>query len=450
MRRPLFVCLLAVLTASCHRPQPPSPPSGHFIPFDQFLGEARNSQFTDYATRPGAKVRDAAAFEEMRQHILAMYDGARVVSSFTVEGAYVDCLTTDTQPSVRLQHIARIETPPPSSGTAAFEQGHAPGRLRPAPSLLREGLRDAFGHPVSCAAGTIPMARLTLEKLVRYQTLLFFFSKDGEGGGRIPTRPREPEAPETGSVVHKYAHASQDVKNFGGNSWLNLWSPKVADSARMSLSQQWYVGGSGSKTQTVEGGWQVAEDHYDTKKAALFIYWTADDYDDTGCYNLECSGFVQTNNNWYLGGPWNHYSSSGGTQWGFELQWKYFHGNWWMFLRGPGSYEAVGYYPGSIYGNGQLAHSAESIDYGGEATGKSSWPEMGSGQFADKGWRKAAFQNTIFLIPRDEDGGVGVWADLSKSEPSPKCYTIDLVPASRGGDWGTYFYFGGPGGKTCE
>ncbi len=71
-----------------------------------------------------------------------------------------------------------------------------------------------------------------------------------------------------------------------------LRNPLVADPARTSISQQWYAAGSGTTTQTVEGGWQVAEKHYSTKNAALFIYWTADNYDKTGCYNIECSGFA--------------------------------------------------------------------------------------------------------------------------------------------------------------
>src|SRR6185369_1026606 len=111
-----------------------------------------------------------------------------------------------------------------------------------------------------------------------------------------------------------------------GNSWLNLWNP-VVDKDNESISQQWYSGGSGGSTQTLEGGWQVLENKYDTKKAVLFTYWTADNYDKTGCYNLDCSGFVQVNNHWYLGGTWSSYSTTGGTQWGFEMQWKYYRGN---------------------------------------------------------------------------------------------------------------------------
>jgi hypothetical protein len=67
------------------------------------------------------------------------------------------------------------------------------------------------------------------------------------------------------------------------------------------------------------------------------------------------------------------------------------------------------------------------------------------------GWIRAAFQNTIFYIPRDEDDGVGVWADLSTTvESLATCYTISYVPASSGGNWGSYFFFGGPSGTTCN
>jgi hypothetical protein len=447
--RSLLVIVAVAMLASCARPQGP-PPQGGFIPFAQFLKSVNDAQFADYAKREGARVRDQAAFDEMRKHILTMYDNVKQVSSFTVDNNYFDCITIDTQPSVRLQRLPRIEAPPTGSTTNAYMAGKVPGDGKSAPSRLTEGQVDAFGNRVSCPDGTIPMARLTLEVLTRYETLRFFFSKDGNGKGELPPASRRDDRPEEGSVVHKYAHATQAVSNFGGNSWLNLWNPVVADQARMSLSQQWYAAGSGASTQTVEGGWQVAEKHWSTKNAVLFIYWTADKYDKTGCYNTECAGFVHINKNWYLGGPWTSYSQQGETQWGFGMQWKYFRGNWWLFLKGPGNYEAVGYYPGSIYGQGQMSRSAERIDYGGEVTGTTTWPQMGSGQFAKEGWQKAAFQNTIFYIPRDEDDGVGVWAILNKVENSPKCYTIDLVSAANGGNWGTYFFFGGPGGTVCE
>jgi hypothetical protein len=105
---------------------------------------------------------------------------------------------------------------------------------------------------------------------------------------------------------------------------------------------------------------------------------------------------------------------------------------------GSGFFEAVGYYPTSIYNGGQLSQNLNSF------------PQMGSGDFAENGFGEAAFQNQIFYIPQDEDAGLGVWADLSIYDQSPvSCYKIELAYWPNGGDWGTYFYFGGPGGLGC-
>jgi hypothetical protein len=445
-----LVLALAALSSCTKAPPKPPPTGGQFVPFAEFLKRVRTATFADYAKREGSRVRDSAAFEEMRRHILTMYDGVKQVSTFVVGDDYFDCITVETQPSLRLRGLREPAPAPKGSANAGYGGGKPPGEVRAAPSPLTEGLADRFGNKVSCPNGSIPMERLTLERLTRYETLRQFFSKDGKGGGELPPESGREQKPEGESTVHKYAAGRQSISNFGGNSWLNLWNPAVADKDHFSLSQQWYASGSGDSAQTVEGGWQVYENKYSTKKAVLFIYWTADGYGSTGCYNLDCTGFVQINGNWYLAGPWSQYSTSGGTQWGFEMQWKYFRGNWWLFLRGPGSYEAVGYYPGSQYNGGQMSRSATRATYGGEVTGTTTWPEMGSGQFANQGWQKAAFHHTIFYIPRDEDDGTGVWASLSAIQPSPKCYTVSIVSAADGGSWGTYLYFGGPGGSVCE
>ena len=146
------------------------------------------------------------------------------------------------------------------------------------------------------------MARLTLEKLTRFGTLDEFFGKGPPGGDQGgPAMAPEP---------HLYETGRQYVTNFGGNSWLNLWSP-VGD---FSISQQWYGAGWETERQTVEGGWQIYEKKYKTKKAVLFIYWTADNYGTLKCYNLDCVAFRQINKNWFLGGIWDHYSTIDGTQ----------------------------------------------------------------------------------------------------------------------------------------
>jgi hypothetical protein len=451
----LCLVLLLMLTACSFSPpaSPPTdtptpptgtpPPTGDFIPFADFFRQVDAARFEDYEGKEDVVVRDAAAFDEMRQHILRMYDGVEQVSSFVLDGQYVDCITIDSQPSVRLQNLERAEREAPEGGLPDGDgEGEPPGVYERIESPLRAGLTDAYGNAVRCADGSIPMMRLTLETLTRFETLDAFFSKGPDGRGQLPD-------PELSDDDHAYAASRQNIDNFGGNSWLNLWSPSVTTKNDFSLSQQWYAGGVGTaQQQTIEGGWQAYPTMYKDNNARLFIFYTADNYGTKKCYNLTCAAFVQTNSNLLIGGAWSGYSSTGGAQVGFEMQWKMFGTNWWLFIRGPGRYEAVGYYPASLYGTGQLSRNATQITYGGETTSSTgTYPPMGSGAFSNQGWQRAAFQNTIFYIPRNENGGVGVWATLSEIENAPSCYTMDITPFSSGGNWGTYFFYGGPGGN---
>jgi hypothetical protein len=411
-----------------------------------FLQRVEHATFDESARLPGAHVQDAQAFAEMRAYVQRMYAGVQQVSSFVSEGQYVDCITIASQPSVRQLGLTRIARAPAAVAPPEPLGGEAPGDIQYAPSLLTLDQTDPFGHPVSCADGTIPMQRLTLDTLVTFKTLQDFLAKGLDGHGVAPPFSDKP-VPE--SATHRYAVAVHDRPNVGGGSYLNLWNP----TAKFSLAQQWYVGedSSGAVMQTVEGGWIRYPGKFGSK-AVTFIYWTADNYNKTGCYNLECAGFVQTNSQWYLGGAWSNYSSTGGTQWGFGLEWKLDAGNWWLFVKGGGAYEPVGYLPTTLFNGGPLATAASGSAYGGETSifGSGAYPPMGSGQFASTGWQQAAYQHSLFYIPPNSSDLKGQWAlHLLISEPTPACYTINIPPPDRSGQWGSYFYFGGPGGSPC-
>jgi hypothetical protein len=415
-----------------------------FVSFPKFLETVQHAKFEDYKN---TYVKSKKAFQEMKTHILSMYDGVTLekVTSFVLEREHGDCIAIEEQPTMRKHGIKHTERRPPhltSGNRTSTEGGHGPGKFEYAESPLKLGLKDQFGNAISCPKHAIPMARLTLEKLTRFRTLSDFFAKSP---GKLEHHSkRGSEGP------HLHAYGSQKVDNFGGNSWLNIWNPK----GDFSLSQQWYLGGGGAQLQSVEGGWQVYPAHYHTDKAVLFIYRTVQDYaPNTGCYNLECSGFVQINHNWYLGGIWDHYSETNGPQWGFEMQWRLFNGNWWLFLKGPGDYEAVGYYPTSIFNGGPMSKKATLFEAGGEIIRDTvldhSWAPMGSGAPASKGYDVAAFQNQAYYIPPDENVRVGVWANFESHVEGPSCYSIDITNAPSAGSWGTYFFFGGPGGNKC-
>jgi len=389
-----------------------------FVSFKSFMAATSAARYGS-----GSAVRGARSFDQMRSYILATYRGVQVRHSYVYGGEYFDCITTRSQPSVRDQGIKTIARAP-RAAAAARPSGRA------AVSPLTLGLRDRYGDAVSCPAGTIPMLRMSLARMTRFPTLADYLAKSPGGKAR--------QALIKPGTAHRYAYGSQGVTNYGGNSTLNIWNP----SGPFTLAQQWYVNGSGAGTQTVEGGWV----HYPAKfgsKSVLFIFSTPNDY-SSGCYNLECAGFVQTSSSVALGGPFSNYSTHGGTQYIFGLQWQYYAGNWWMFYSGS----PVGYYPGSVFHGGPMATNSALTEYGGEAyTSGADWPQMGSGKFASAGWTQAAFQNTIFYIGHNSTGGnVAIWSSLNPVETNPACYTISYTGSASGGSWGTYFYFGGPGG----
>ena len=328
-------------------------------------------------------------------------------------------MVTTTQPSVRDLGISKLAAPPPAAPAVADPGARQASQIAP-------GLKDAYGNAVACPAGTIPMRRMTLEQTTKFPSLAAYLGKQPLGTASPTITPGGP---------HRYAVGYQNVSNHGSNSWLNVWNP----SGDFTLSQLWDVS-SASTTQTLESGWV----HYPAKfggNSVLFIFWTPNNY-ASGCYNLDCSGFVQTSSAATLGAGFNNYSTDGGTQYGFGLQYKWYQGNWWLFF----SNTALGYYPGSIYGSGPLAGGgANVVEFGGETyTAGSNWPQMGSGQFASAGWTHAAFQNTIFYIDTSD---VSQWTSLSPIVTNPACYTLSIVPASQGGSWGSYIWFGGPGGN---
>lgn len=377
----------------------------------------------------------------MRQHILNKYDGIDVQHSYLDEAGQVwDCIPIEQQPSLRGSQVG-VATPTdlPTSEQEVQEletRGHL---IEPQDC---PGQTDRLGNEMSCPSGTIPMRRVTLSEMARFRTLRDFFQKAPDGG----QHPRLSGARARLAESHKYAHASQFVKNIGGESRVNIWQPAINTGATQifSLSQHWYSGGSGSSLQTVECGWQVYPGKYGNANANLFIYWTADNYNKTGCYNLDCSAFVQTNPRWRLGGHLRPVSTTGGEQREIPFSFRLSKGNWWLYLQDEVAIDAVGYYPTSLFRGGQLATNATDIDYGGETYGTTSWSPMGSGAFAKEGYRKAAYQTNIRYYPPGSNNSKE--ASLTASQTSPSCYTIDVSNSTSRKE---HFYFGGPGGSSC-
>jgi hypothetical protein len=425
-----------------------SEPSG-IQPLRAYLEGLDSTDFVEYSTRATSRVSDEDAFGEMRSHISRLYEGVEAMHSFLdVDGGIIDCIPIEQQPALRGSREAIPTAPdlPPleaepddRTGTPTLG-GESEGRTdSPTKSQLSPDRRDWYGNAMNCPEGTIPMRRITLEDMARFETLQDFLRK-GPGGAGRPPRIAEPA---TVPVTHRWAHAYQNVTNGGGHSFLNIWQPAIGANQVFSLSQHWYVGGGGANLQTIECGWNVYPALYGgNAQPHLFTYWTADNYNTTGGYNLTGGAFVQTSSSFAPGMVVGPVSVSGGSQYSMELSYWLAGGRWWLYYNGTQGSNAIGYYPVTLYGSGALATQASEIDYGGETTGTTSFPAMGSGAFANAGWQRAAYQRTIGYWP--PQGGAMINASLTPSQGWPACYTAEVVLYAA--PWSETLWFGGPGG----
>jgi len=384
------------------------------------------------------RVKSPEERARMENYLAEYQKGQKVVKTIIgSSGEFIDCIDLYTQPGVRMNKIERNEIQFAPKTWQEFIKGDS--IVQPAEIETPDMLFMITGD--SCPKGAIPVRRLTMETLTRFETLEDFFRKGhgyiyppcGGGGGS--------------SAGHEYAHAARSVANLGAESVLNLWSPYVEKSNEFSLSQIWVVRGSGSNLETVEAGWQVYKDLYGDWRSHLFIYFTPDNYGSGGGYNLTTGAFVQVNNTVYIGGGFTNYSSLGGSQYTIKilLYKDGTNGHWW--LRYGNTW--VGYWPRNRFDDNGLRNQADRIDYGGEIVNtrpnnRHTRTDMGSGHWPYEGYSYAAYQRNIKYV--DVSNYYQNATGLNVSYTSDMCYDIHLYESSS--SWGVYFYFGGSGYNT--
>ncbi|CAJ2636197.1 unnamed protein product [Trifolium pratense] len=277
----------------------------------------------------------------------------------------------------------------------------------------------------SCPDGTIPVRRVTEQDLLRVSSI-------DEFGKKI-----------VNEYKHQHAVAVVDGGEFyGAKATINLWNPHIESPNEFSLAQIWIVSGTyGKDINTIEAGWQIYPKVYGDYRTRFFIYWTADAYKHTGCYNVKCPGFVQINKNFVIGGTLSPNSRYNGKQVNIKLSIVKCQqtGNWWLEL-GKGNY--LGYWPSSIFTH--LKDSATEIHWGGEIANskypKATSTQMGSGHFPNEGFKKAAYFRNLKVVDVDENEAP--MPQITYLLENTDCYTIMSKNSPK---WGDYFYYGGPG-----
>lgn len=267
------------------------------------------------------------------------------------------------------------------------------------------------------------------------------YRKKRNGLASVP-QPKKPHSMSENGHEHAIGYMQGDTY-YGAQATINVWSPSVQVPSEFSLSQMWLLAGSFTgDLNSIEAGWQVSPQLYGDYSPRLFTYWTTDAYQATGCYNLLCSGFVQTSNEIAIGAAVTPVSSIDSSQYDIRiLIWKDpIKGNWWMQF---GESYLVGYWPAAIFTH--LASSATMLEWGGEVVntqpyGHHSATSMGSGQFAEKGFAQASYVRNIKYV--DANNVLKTPVGMQTLAEHPNCYDIQ---SSVNPEWGAYFYYGGPG-----
>ncbi|KAM7464649.1 hypothetical protein LguiA_032770 [Lonicera macranthoides] len=370
--------------------------------------------------RPGKQLRKLKA---IRAHLMKI-NKPSLKTIQSPDGDLIDCVITHQQPA--FDH-------PQLKGQKPLDPPERPNGHNYPTDVSTENYQLWSLSGESCPEGTVPIRRTSEQDILRARSIRRF--------GR---KLRRPIRRDTSSNGHEHAVGYVSGNQYyGAKASINVWAPRVANKYEFSLSQMWVISGSfGNDLNTIEAGWQVSPELYGDNYPRFFTYWTTDAYQATGCYNLLCSGFVQTNNRIAIGAAISPTSSYRGGQFDISLLiWKDpKHGNWWLEF---GSGILVGYWPAFLFTH--LRNHASMVQFGGEtvnsrASGYHTWTQMGSGHFAGEGFGRASYFRNLQVV--DWDNSLIPLSNLRVLADHPNCYDI------RGGInrvWGNYFYYGGPG-----
>ncbi|KAI3915317.1 hypothetical protein MKX01_035576 [Papaver californicum] len=213
----------------------------------------------------------------------------------------------------------------------------------------------------SCPKGTIPIRRIRKQDLLRAGSLDRF----GMKSPYVFSNPNNTLYDITPNKTHNFGNLN--LTGGSNNLFLkfgdiNVWNLQVENPDREYTSGRIWVVNDDHFKETAEAGWIVHPRVYGDTATRFFVYWTADNSGQTGCFDLWCQGFVQTSSEIALGGKLDPISIIEGQQSHIPLfmYWDKNTQNWWLEFDG----KQVGYWPPELFG--LLKESAIMVQWGEE------------------------------------------------------------------------------------
>ncbi|KAJ4836359.1 hypothetical protein Tsubulata_025915 [Turnera subulata] len=346
------------------------------------------------------------------------------VRSFQNEdGSIFDCIEMNKQPAfdhpLLKNHTIQLQ---PSS----IPKGLFTTEVRARGASKRTG--------VDCPMGTVPIRRTTKEDLLKAKALSTSFTMA--------------QASPSGShhLATSGTAASPPQGFYGVTAIISVYNVTVSEN-QSSGAGIWLQSLVNGQLDGIHYGWQVNPTAYGDHRVRTVAYWTASS-GKTGCYNLLCSGFVQTSNKYPLGAELQA-SQPGGDNAHTMVVIIYKDsqtGNWVVVESVDGGHVQIGYWPSTLFTG--LATSARAIQFGGEVVSPPGVPPpaMGSGRFEPPNLQRTSSISNIQFT--DSTNRPYDPADVAITDVGDKCYQSKYLGDTQTGA-GYASLFGGPGGPSC-
>ncbi|XP_050908515.1 uncharacterized protein LOC127122176 [Lathyrus oleraceus] len=219
----------------------------------------------------------------------------------------------------------------------------------------------------------------------------------------------------------------------------------VSVTNNQSTSAVMYIRNGPDSTNYIGMGWHVAPQMYNDNAAHFYVVWTTDNFKNTGCFNLQCSGFVQTSKNNYLGGRFVNTSVIDGRiiEMTISITQDSETKNWWV----TNENEMIGYFPASLFSNNMPFLQ---VGWGGRTSNPQGGPSppMGSGRFPidDKYDHASYFLDIKFRYHSTNTSPENSLMQVVSDKPN--CFYAKYFDRNFP-DIGYSLLFGGPGGN-CD
>ncbi|CAI0441441.1 unnamed protein product, partial [Linum tenue] len=330
------------------------------------------------------------------------------------DGDVIECIAVQKQPA--FDHPALRNHTIQLAPTHDYHQSGKRRPLAPPQPWRKSG---------SCPHGTIPLRRRRPPKM----------STESTSAGQLLLE-------ESPNYMRKNRSAAGYIYS-GVKGDIKVWNPNVEDDD-YSVSHVGLTSGGRHDFENIRSGWMVNPKFYGDRVTRLFVYWTVDGSNQTGCFDLSCPGFVQTSKEIALGAAINPITLPGDltSEITIYISRDAVTGNWWVEY-GQGAY--LGYWPRELFGL-LAAGGAETAEWGGEVYSPKlgqrphTTTAMGSGRPPDPVWGSSGSVKRIRVLENSAELRFPEYVSTYTDEFN--CYDVEY--------WSDYmpdpeFYYGGPG-----